>query len=153
MTGRRRPAKVRFWEKVALPDENGCMRWLGAMMPQGYGSFRVADKAVTAHRFSYELAEGPIPAGLHIDHLCRNRRCAAPAHLEPVTPGENARRGDAWKVNGLKTHCPRGHAYSPENTWVYRGSRFCKACDRIRGIAYRARLKARKLAASEGEEG
>lgn len=100
------------------------------MYPDGYGNFYYERHNVAAHRFAYELEVGPIPDGLQIDHLCRNRACVRPSHLEPVTQFENWRRGEAPSVtNALKTHCKRGHEFTRENTFVGReGGRFCNAC-------------------------
>jgi hypothetical protein len=75
-------------------DSAGCWNWTGARTPKGYGQIRLATgQTAYTHRESYETFVGPIPEGLHIDHLCRNRGCFNPAHLEPVTPKVNARRG------------------------------------------------------------
>lgn len=88
--------KQRFYEKVALPDANGCMLWTGAE-DGGYGKFSLRRKPVLAHRLAYELLVGPIPEGLLIDHVwelgCRSKACCAPNHLEPVTGSVNTRRG------------------------------------------------------------
>jgi hypothetical protein len=117
-------AEERFWSKV---DRSGnCWLWLGYLMPNGYGKFRVAvGVTALAHRAAYELANGTIPDGLEIDHLCRNRACVNPSHLEPVTHVENVRRA-------MKTHCLRGHGFTAENTLMDRGRRVCRACRRIR---------------------
>lgn len=150
--GERRVLTVeqRFWAKVAAPDENGCARWMGATYGSGYGAFyagggRAGRVQTHAHRFAYEMCVGPIPAGLHLDHLCRVRDCVAPAHLEPVTPGENVRRGDAPAVTARRhaavTRCPQGHEYTPENTYTYSDCRTCRACVFARTAARRARLK------------
>mgnify|MGYP001608583411 CR=1 FL=1 len=80
----------RFWAKVLVGD--GCWDWQASKTPGGYGSFRAADRTVCAHRFSYELLVGPIPEGLDLDHLCRNKGCVNPEHLEPVTRRENMLR-------------------------------------------------------------
>ncbi len=80
----------------------------------------------------YEWFTGPIPAGMEIDHLCRNRACAAPAHLEAVTHHENLLRDETLTAaNAAKTHCKRGHLFDEANTMVYRGSRFCLTCRRL----------------------
>lgn len=124
----------RFWSKV---DATGnCWLWTAGMDDAGYGWFRCGDKMRRAHRVAYEALVGPVPEGLHLDHLCRVRNCVNPDHLEPVTMGENIRRGVSGAVNGArqqaKTHCPKGHEYDEENTLHYRGGRRCRKCDRDR---------------------
>ena len=120
------PAAIRFWAKVEFTDT--CWLWRGATIPRGYGRFFSEKRClVLAHRWAYEFCVGPIPDGLQIDHLCRVRLCVRPDHLEPVTRIENLRRG--WR---LITSCPQGHPYDEENTRHYKGSRFCRACDRLR---------------------
>lgn len=93
--GRRSP-EARFWEMVRKTDT--CWLWGGRLAPHGYGSILVGKRHVRVHRFAYELLVGPIPAGLHIDHLCRVRHCVNPAHLEAVTNTENLRRGNSTKL-------------------------------------------------------
>ena len=123
----KRTAEERFWAKV---DRSGrCWLWTGALT-NGYGNFYNGTCAMGAHRFAYELLVGPIPPGLHLDHLCRVPACVNPAHLEPVTCGENIRRGAAGV---LKTHCPAGHPYDEANTRIVKGGhRQCRTCDRDR---------------------
>lgn len=87
---RRREVAERFWEKVEIAD---CWEWTGAAHEAGYGRFNDGAKIVPSHRWAWENLVGKIAPGLHIDHLCRNPKCVNPDHLEPVTPGENARRG------------------------------------------------------------
>lgn len=97
---------------------------------RGYGQFWDGTKTVRAHRFSYELARGKIPEGLDLDHLCRNRACVRPDHLEPVTDKENVHRSPIHFAT--RTHCPKGHPYSEENTYVSPQGRTCKKCQRER---------------------
>ena len=91
----------------------------------------MAGKHFLAHRMIYELLVGPIPDGLEIDHLCRNRGCVNPGHMEPVTHRENLMRGDTVAAaNPAKTHCIRGHPYDDENTYRYGSHRYCRACNK-----------------------
>lgn len=92
-----RDARERF-DLYYDKEQGGCWLWNGSLTYDGYGLFRANNRATGAHRFAYEYFVGPIPAGLHIDHLCRVRNCVNPDHLEPVTPQENDRRARANKV-------------------------------------------------------
>ena len=87
-------ATERFAAKLSINPETGCWEWTGQLNRHGYGRFSVDDKLTYAHRFAYAMAKGAIPDELELDHLCRNRRCANPFHLEAVTRIENMRRGD-----------------------------------------------------------
>jgi hypothetical protein len=139
---RPRPASQRFWEKVE--KTRGCWLWKGAVSGSGYGSFRVgAGVMISAHHFAYRELVGPVPEGLTIDHTCRNRLCVKPAHLEVVTMGENVRRGgNPAAHNARKTHCKRGHEFTPENTRISgRGRRICLACERLYRDEHREELR------------
>ena len=154
MAGKPQPVIPRFWSKVAIPVlpqgeflPSDCWEWIAGRTTAGYGTFAPGrEKRTYAHRFSYELLVGPIPEGLHIDHLCRNRGCVNPDHLEPVTNRENGRRGMAAMVGRARcaaiTHCPQGHAYTKENTYVdKRRCRQCRECSRARNRERRMRIR------------
>lgn len=118
---------LRFWAKVSVTDD--CWLWIGAISSTGYGNFWLSGRYISAHRASYEYAVGPIPDGLHIDHLCRVRQCVNPSHLEPVTQRENTLRGETLPAaNARKTHCLRDHPFTPENTYVSSAGRSCLTC-------------------------
>jgi hypothetical protein len=152
---------ARFWSKVDKAGENGCWLWRGTRRPAGYGTFykarEVTRKNALAHRMAYELMVGPIPEGLVIDHLCRNPPCVNPSHLEPVTIGENARRGflgvKRKAERAAVTACPQGHAFSPVNTLIDKhGHRRCRVCDRTRRKIARRRLAAEAASAARAGE-
>lgn len=130
-------AELRFRMKVRIDGRTGCWNWAGAISSNGYGTF--AKDA--AHRWSYRHFVGPIGDGLDLDHLCRNRSCVRPSHLEPVTRSENLLRG--YAARGLPTSCKRGHDYTPENTGINptNGRRFCRECGRSAKRAYKARQR------------
>lgn len=131
--------------------EGGCRVWTRGKYYQGYGVCRHDGKYRKAHRVSYEVFVGPIPDGLEMDHLCRNRACINPAHLEPVTHLENMRRSNPWHPQKAKRFCPSGHPYDERNTLISKatGERRCRACMR----AYKQRAKERKRASQWQEAG
>ena len=133
-----KPERERFFSFVMPEPNSGCWLWVGATCNGGYGRFRRSGpdfQNVGAHRYAFELANGPIPEGLHIDHRCSNPTCVNPDHLDAVTPGENLRRTDErGRCPGhhkYKTHCQKGHPYSGGNLYIdSRGIRHCRTCKR-----------------------
>lgn len=132
---------ARFWCKVDGADRDGCWTWTAGVNTHGYGQYWVKrGRLMVAHRMTYLALVGPIPEGLQLDHLCRNRRCVNPAHLELVTSRENTLRGEGVAAAcAKKTHCPQGHPYDLENTYWYRRKRYCRACGRARDAIRYAR--------------
>ena len=131
--------RVHLNAALAKLPTDACVIWTGHIQNIGYGrgvSLGDGRGSLLAHRAVYEVTVGPVPDGLQLDHLCRNRACVNPAHLEPVTREENMRRA-VWP-NSLLTHCKRGHEFTPENTQRYGNRRHCKTCRRLREEARRA---------------
>lgn len=121
---------ARFLDKISPEPNTGCWLWTAQTSIDGYARFAFRGGQL-GHRFAYEVANGAIPGDLQIDHLCRQRCCVNPDHLEAVTQKENMRRG---LKGALTTHCPHGHEYTPENTTDNgRGGRVCRECKRIDG--------------------
>lgn len=120
----------------------GCLIWTGSLTNAGYGrlTWKQPDGHIErgAHRVAYLLHHGSIEPDLWIDHLCRNRACVEPLHLELVTARENTMRSPIAlaAVNARKSHCPQGHAYTPDNIYVSRGTgRLCRTCQLARRVA------------------
>lgn len=137
----------RFWSKVDGGDVDTCWTWTGARLTNGYGSFITAWPSKTvAHRWAYEQLVADVPAGLDLDHLCRNRACVNPWHLEPVTRKVNLARG--IHANAVKSECRHGHPYTAENTRMnHRGARECITCRTAWMRTAAQRRAAKKLAA------
>jgi hypothetical protein len=143
---RRGTVEERLWSKVDV-QEPGCWRWLGAKTPRGYGNFSVDPKKtmVRVHRYVYEICVGPIPNGLTIDHLCGNPSCVNPAHMEPVTRGENTLRGASPpSKNARKETCRNGHPLTIRVGRRTGAKRTCKICQK----AYDA-LKWKRIVAAK----
>jgi hypothetical protein len=132
----------RFWRRVE--KTRTCWNWLGPLQ-LGYGRVVVQQRPtrlVMAHRYAYELLRHPIPKGMTIDHLCKNKRCVNPAHMEIVTRSENAKRG-----NPLLKRCKRGHLMRGDNVYFPpKGPRQCRACKWLHHIRShpRSQLKSRR---------
>lgn len=130
------------WERVlSLIDAGDCWEWTGYRDTQGYGGIWWDGRQWKAHRFIYTRLVGAIPVGLEPDHLCRNRGCVNPDHIELVTHQVNSLRSPTASsaVNARKTHCPRGHRYDGR---LGSGARYCRTCARARAARYYARKKA-----------
>lgn len=135
----------RFWSNVSKPSEDACWEWTGHIRRNGYGRFVVERKRkrkqLAAHRVAFEAKKGSAIVGC-LDHLCRNRACCNPAHLEEVTNKVNVLRGGGiTALNAVKTHCLRGHLFDEENTLIFSDKkgprRICRKCHLIRGAKFR----------------
>lgn len=155
MANNRNTIEKALWDKVTVTGF--CWLFEGWVDKEGYGYARFDLKAQRVHKLAYEQLIGPVPDGLHLDHLCRVRHCVNPDHLEPVTPRENLMRGFTHaRVNAEKSHCKNGHEFTPENTLQDDKQRYCRACARDKQKrlnsperrAYRA-MKAREYRARD----
>lgn len=147
---RGRTLEDQYWAKVDRRGPDECWPWLARISPDGYGRFNRSPVGVLAHRYGWHLANGPIPDGHVIDHVCHDpatctggkscphRACQNPAHMLPVSNARNASVERRRTPNSDVTHCPQGHEYTPENTlWSTRKStgrkfRQCRTCIRER---------------------
>lgn len=133
-----RPLGELFWSKVEVGWTDECWDWNSSLGSTGYGAFttgRVRGYTSYAHRMAYIPTKGDPGSDMTIDHLCHNKKCCNPAHLEAVPQAENARRAvkDGLRVYVKRTHCKRGHEFTDDN--VYRGTNgapICKKCQKIR---------------------
>ena len=117
----------RFWRHV--DDSGDCWEWKGTKDRKGYGQFTVNKKHFFAHRWAYEALVGPIAEGMVVDHLCRNRACCNPSHMEIVTPVENVKRGEGITAqNSRKDKCQCGQPYFIAHRKDGRSYRYCRAC-------------------------
>ena len=134
-------AWLRFWTKV---DTGGpCWEWTGARGRHGYGNFGDNGKTWRAHRWAYERLVGQIAAGLTLDHLCRNRACVNPDHLDPCTQQANNSRVPNFGHRPKKMECKWGHSLSGDNLYVQKktGYRYCRTCSNARRTAYMERRR------------
>ena len=133
-----RTPRERLFSRLDIDHGNGCLLWTGTVNRGGYGEVKIANRMRKVHRVMWEMFNGPLPLGLELDHLCRVRHCASPAHLEPVTRQVNTLRGQSpAAVHAAKTHCPAGHEYDLLNTYFDGRSRKCRICTRAAGKRYR----------------
>lgn len=140
--------EAEFWKRVDRRGENECWPWRKPV-GKGYGQItRHPPGTRMAHRIAYELAGNTIPAGLQLDHLCRNRACVNPAHLEPVTRRENILRGTSpHALNARKTVCDHGHPLTDDNVRRGRSGRECLTCRRARMVKENEARRARRRSA------
>jgi hypothetical protein len=138
------PLLVEFWSRIEKTPT--CWNWTGAIDRDGYGRFTVNGQFCIAHRCAYEFLKGKIPDGLPLDHLCRNRRCVNPDHLEAVSIRENTLRSPVaiTAVNSRKTHCIHGHELSGDNLYMCKekdGKRDRRNCVTCRQAASQRRYE------------
>jgi hypothetical protein len=135
----------RFWAMVNKTDT--CWLWQGSKADGGYGKFNIGGVLYPAHRVAYQWLVGPIPEGLHLDHLCRVTNCVNPAHMEPVTTRENLLRGvGPSAVNARKMVCDQGHPLAGENLYSWRGDRHCRICRKAASDARHERARMARAA-------
>lgn len=134
----------RIATKIHVSPDSGCWNWTACVTATGYGRVWDGHRADWAHRVVYRLTRGEIANGKVLDHLCRNRRCVNPDHLEQVTDRENTVRGDCPDVtrtrHRAKRYCKRGHPLFGGNVYLdRRGCRVCRTCQKAHAAAYRDR--------------
>lgn len=141
--------KIRFYSKFCTEEirfaKSVCWIWKGTCITNGYGTFDLRGKSIMAHRTSYEIFKGNIPKGLVLDHLCRNRKCVNPFHLEPVTNKENILRGfGPPAMNSRKINCKRGHPLSEGKLTTSKSGklvRTCRICSNVSKTKYRLKIR------------
>lgn len=143
----------RFISYIEIPEDavRTCWVWKGNITRPGYGQYQFNYRPYPAHRFSYMLSVGPIEAGKHIHHTCDNPGCVNPYHLKPLSPAEHVKETTGHPKN--KTHCKRGHEFTEDNTYNYRGNRGCRECIRLKKrerLGYEAKEKVCSLYCKRG---
>lgn len=140
-TCRKKSQNVRERFEQQFEKTDTCWNWKGAESATGYGKMSVNNQPKLAHRVSYEIHKGPLQGWDVLDHLCRNRMCVNPDHLEKVSPRENVRRGTSPSaINAAKTHCSNGHPFDEKNTrHTPKGHRKCRKCVVVASRKRRAR--------------
>ena len=124
---------------VGPPED--CWNWQARKNVDGYGKVSLFGRDWLAHRLVYEAMRGDVPDDLTCDHLCRNRACVNPYHIELVDPVANVMRGEGFGArNARKTHCGNGHPFNEQNTYMHRGRRHCRSCNREGKGRHRHRL-------------
>ncbi len=121
----------RFMNKVDISSDSDCVFWIGSKDYGGYGRFNVAGVNSFAHRYIYEISEGPIPEGMFIDHICRNRSCVNTLHLRVVTPRQNSLENSVSipAIRHKQVECVNGHKFDAANTYrTKNGLRQCRKC-------------------------
>lgn len=132
--------RERLYARLAIDPATKCWNWLGTISAGKYGSIYYDGRMQKVHRVAWELEKGSVPNGMDLDHLCRNRKCCNPDHLEPVTRSENLRRSPLMDRKSALTHCKRGHEFTTENTIIRKnGWRACRICMRQHIRDWRAR--------------
>lgn len=133
-----------FWNKVQLGNDTECWPWTG-YRERGYGRLNRRGRVFYAHRIAFVHRYGEPDPTLVIDHLCRNRACVNPAHMQAVPCGENVLRGMGWAgVHSRKTHCVSGHELTPTNVYIHpSGERVCRTCKRKWNRENKARRRIR----------
>lgn len=138
---------ARFLRNAEMNYATGCWIWKGKLK-YGYGRIHFGGRkgeSKLAHKIAYEMLIGPVPTGLELDHLCRQRSCCNPEHLEPVTHAENCRRGISSLItkarHKAKTHCKFGHEFTEQNTYRRLRGRACYTCRKTQAKIYKARVK------------
>ena len=134
----------RIAKKFTRPSDTECWVWTASGNHGGYGYVSFNGRQQVAHRVLYQILVGPIPEGLTLDHLCRNRRCVNPAHLDPVSNRENILRGTSRSaLRAKQTHCKYGHPLSGENLKLKGTERVCLTCKRRHDFTWWHKQKAR----------